>query len=342
MKGRLLVAGAVALALSACGNGPLPMPAGSGAHGSPSGSASGPTPRGTAAPSGPAGGGAAVPSPSPSPSPTGRYAFVPNYEEPEDRSLLAAQKLMKDNHLLEDWALTANEGFFPPVNVPIIADQCDGINALYDPETRSIVICYEMIDYLAELFREPDKGKKSKPSAKEVDKSVVGAMNGIFYHELGHGLIDLYDLPATGREEDSVDQLAALVLIQGAEDQDDYTDIISTIETWGRVSQSEDVDKQAFADEHSLSLQRYYNMMCYLYGSDHNGFLQLVADGELPVSRAVRCEEEYRKMAHAWSTLLTPHLRNDLPSVSPSPYPTPTPYASPSRVLRTTSAGHGG
>ncbi|WP_214324538.1 DUF4344 domain-containing metallopeptidase [Nonomuraea sediminis] len=337
MKGRLLVAGAVALALSACGNGPLPMSDLSGAHGLPSASASGPKPSGTAAPSGSA--------PSPSPGSTGRYAFVPDYDPPDDRSLLAGQKLMKDNHLLEDWAQTANDGFIPPANIPINAEQCDSVNALYDPDSRSIVICYEMIDYLLDLFRKPEKGEKSKPSAKEVDKNVVGAMNGIFYHELGHGLIDLYDLPATGREEDAVDQLSALVLIQGAEDQDDYTDIISTIETWGRMSQTEPVDKRAFADEHSLSMQRYYNMMCYLYGSNHNAFLQLVSDGELPVSRAQRCEEEYRKMAHAWSTLLDPHLRKDLPSASASPspaeMPSPTGSVSPSRLLHTTSADHG-
>lgn len=328
MKGRLLVAGALALALSACGNGPLPMSDLSGARGLPSASVSGPKPSGTAAPS---------------PGSTGKYAFVPEYDPPDDRSLLAGQKLMKDNHLLEDWAQTANDGFFPPANIPITAQQCDEVNALWDPDSRSIVICYEMIDYLLGLFREPEKGEKSKPKPKDVDTSVVGAMDGIFYHELGHGLIDLYDLPATGREEDSVDQLAALVLIQGAEDQDDYTDIISTIETWGRMSRNEAVDNRAFADEHSLSRQRYYNMMCYLYGSNHNAFLQLVSDGELPLSRAQRCEEEYRKMAHAWSTLLDPHLRKDLPSASPSPMamPSPTDSVSPSRLLRTTSAGSG-
>ena len=42
-----------------------------------------------------------------------------------------------------------------------------------------------------------------------------GAMVVFFFHELGHCLIDVWDLPTTGREEDAVDQLAMFVLLDG-------------------------------------------------------------------------------------------------------------------------------
>ncbi|MFI6322960.1 DUF4344 domain-containing metallopeptidase [Nonomuraea sp. NPDC050556] len=302
MKSPLFVVGLLALALCACGNGPqkamgTPSPSGSQASGQ--------------------AGGQAVPSP------TTTFSFTAAYEQPTDKKLLGAEKLMREGKLVQQWAEVTNAGFIPPVNVPVVAKQCDTVNAFYSPDEKSITMCYEMTDYLQDLFAKPEQGEAA-PSASEVDDSVAGALNGIYYHELGHALIDLYDLPTTGKEEDAVDQLSALVMIGNAEDNQDYRDIISTIEAWGRMSQESEtgpLDQGVFADEHSLSGQRYYNMMCYLYGSNHNAFLPLVADGELPVGRAMRCEDEYNKMARAWGTLLAPHMRTD----PPSPVPTTTP-----------------
>ncbi|MFD9949786.1 DUF4344 domain-containing metallopeptidase [Nonomuraea sp. NPDC059023] len=314
-----LVAGVLVVALSACGTTkPQPSP--------------------SAEP--PAAGGQANPSPSPSPSPSasaspsagpGTPAFVPSYMAPEDKDLRPAEKLMRDHHLLQEWAESASDAFIPPRDIPVKAEQCDTVNAFYSPEDRTITMCYEMVAYLQSLFAAPESGQSATPDPQDVDESVVGAMSGIYYHELGHALIDLYDLPSTGKEEDAVDQLSALVLIGSAEDQRDYSEIISTIQAWGRMSQqevSQPLDKTVFADEHSLSVQRYYNMMCYLYGSNHNAFLPLIADGALPVTRAVRCEEEYAKMAKAWATLLAPHMRTDLPDISPTPSPSPSPSPS--------------
>lgn len=269
-----------------------------------------------------------------SPSPSPAYRFIPVYERATAGSLLMVQKLMRDRQLVQHWAETANDGFIPPVNVRVIAEQCGTADAFYDPHEKSITICYELGAFLRELFAKPAPGQTAGPTPKELDESTVGALNGIFYHELGHALIDLYDLPTTGKEEDAVDQLSALVLITGAEEQRDYTGIMSTIEAWGRMSQeaeSQPLDKEAFADEHSLSGQRYYNMMCYLYGSNHNAFLPLVANRELPVERAAQCEKEYAKMARSWATLLGPHLRVVLPSPSPmASTPSPTRTARPS------------
>ncbi|WP_346149228.1 DUF4344 domain-containing metallopeptidase [Nonomuraea recticatena] len=274
---------------------------------------------------------AAPATPTPTPSATGTFAFVPSYETPRDKALLPTEKKMRENRLVEKWAEAANDGFVPPQNIPVIAKQCDTANAFYDEEERTLTMCYEMADYLAELFSKPAKGEE-KPTAQEVGEHVVGALNGIYFHELGHALIDLYDLPTTGKEEDAVDQLSALVLITEAEDDKDYGSIISTIEAWGRMSKETEtgpLEQDDFAGDHSLSGQRYYNVMCYLYGSNHNAFLPLVADGSLPVERAMRCEQEYAKMARAWATLLGPHLREEPPSLTPSAVPTSTPSVRP-------------
>ena len=48
----------------------------------------------------------------------------------------------------------------------------------------------------------------------ELDNAVKAATAATFFHELGHGLIDAWKFPTTGREEDAVDQLSTLVLIR--------------------------------------------------------------------------------------------------------------------------------
>lgn len=38
-----------------------------------------------------------------------------------------------------------------------------------------------------------------------------------FYHEVGHALVDVLELPITGKEEDAVDQLSTYVLVEDAD-----------------------------------------------------------------------------------------------------------------------------
>jgi hypothetical protein len=64
-----------------------------------------------------------------------------------------------------------------------------------------------------------------------------------------------------------------------------------------------------FAGEHSLSEQRFYNVMCFMYGSNPQGYAELVSEGTLPESRAARCEEEYRTLNRDWERLLRRWLK---------------------------------
>ncbi len=63
------------------------------------------------------------------------------------------------------------------------------------------------------------------------------------------------------------------------------------------------------ADEHSLNLQRVYNMECWIYGSNPEANGDLVANGQLPEDRAAGCPAEWQQLDEAWSTLLEPHWK---------------------------------
>jgi len=55
------------------------------------------------------------------------------------------------------------------------------------------------------------EARKDALPEKEIDAKVLQVGEFVFYHEMGHALVDAYQLPVLGKEEDAVDTLAAIV-----------------------------------------------------------------------------------------------------------------------------------
>ena len=210
------------------------------------------------------------------------------------------RSLFENNKLFDNVAEGLNRTVRLPASVEINTVTCNTINAFYDPRTRRIIVCYELLDYFVGMF---------KPTAKneeELGNAVMGATMFGFFHEVGHGLIDQLDLPAVGREEDSVDQLATLILIAGGE-----KGVAQALAGayWFQL-QSQSPHKTPFWDEHAFDQQRFYNIVCLIFGSDPKKYGEFVNTGTLPMERAMRCPDEYAKIKKAWEKLLQPHLTN--------------------------------
>jgi hypothetical protein len=210
------------------------------------------------------------------------------------------RKIFQTNRVFEEVAEGLNKTIRLPTAVDINTVDCNTINAFYDPNTKRIIVCYELVTYFVGVF---------KPVAKtdaELGTAVLGALIFSFFHESGHGLIHLLDLPAVGREEDSVDQLATLILIAAG---DEGVAMALSGAHWFQL-QSKSTNKTPFWDEHAFDGQRFYNIMCLIYGSNPSKYGSFVTEGVLPKDRAVRCPEEYVKINKAWEKLLQPHLTN--------------------------------
>jgi Putative metallopeptidase len=134
---------------------------------------------------------------------------------------------------------------------------------------------------------------------------VMSSLMFVFLHEVGHGLISLYKLPSVGREEDAADQLAAFVLIETG---DTGLEVAMNGAQFFRLLALSGA-KTPFFDEHALDAQRYYNLLCLVYGSNPQRLGSLVGNDKLPASRARRCPSEYGKISSAWASLLGPHVR---------------------------------
>lgn len=197
-----------------------------------------------------------------------------------------------------------NNQYSLPHDITINFKECGIENAYYNSVNRELVMCYELIGFLFNFY--------SQISESEIDLAgnLLSAVLFIFYHELGHALVDVYELPITGMEEDAVDQFSALTFIR----LDDFGKLII-----GSVSlmflsqglQKTKIEDLKFWDEHSLELQRFYNLVCWVYGSDPKGSSGLVQSGLLPKQRADRCPSEYEQINRSWDTLLSPHYKQN-------------------------------
>lgn len=160
----------------------------------------------------------------------------------------------------------------------------------------------------------PTKKQSARPAftaeeRQEIDDFVAGNVLFTLYHEAGHAMVSEFDLPVLGREEDAVDSLAALMMIPEEPDEQQDAWIIAAADWFAMVYELDDSEMEYadYAGEHGLDLQRYYQIICLIYGSDPEGFADLAEYAELPPERAERCPDELAQVARSWVSLLEPH-----------------------------------
>lgn len=203
--------------------------------------------------------------------------------------------------LLQQMAVELNQVIVLDDTLGLRFSECGEPNAFYDPKRREVAVCYELIESYYENMA------AAYDTEDELDDAVAGAFLFVFFHEVGHALVDVLDVPVTGREEDAVDQLSVWVLVDGEEGDKAVLD--AAVGFYAAAEAEDAVDEGSFADEHSLDQQRFYNMICWVYGSDPDAYGNLVEDGHLPAERAERCAAEYARIDRSWSRLLAAHLK---------------------------------
>lgn len=228
-------------------------------------------------------------------------SFLVTYEPATFEETQREADLLQGNGILEEFADTMNESLMIPEDINVIARECDEANAFYDPEARTIELCYELPALERELFVDSDL------TDEEIDEALLMSARGTLYHEAGHALISELELPITGREEDVADQLAAYML---SADEESAQHLVAIADTyWLSAGTVTDLDELAFYDEHSLDSQRATNFLCYAYGAYPDAFSHLIDDEALPEERAENCEFEFGQLADAWDVLLDPYWR---------------------------------
>ena len=195
-----------------------------------------------------------------------------------------------------------NEQVALPWDIVVSFEDCDTPDAFYAPETRQLTVCYQLIDEYYDLF-----GRKIKDKTK-LDEVVRGAVASTFFHELGHGLVDAWKVPITGKEEDAVDQLSTLILIKHTKNGEQMA--LDGAISFKLYADLEKGEQKIYWDEHSLDEQRFYDTICLIYGSNPEKYAYLGKDNTLPEERAELCQEDYPKISTSWHQLLSSYIKH--------------------------------
>lgn len=225
--------------------------------------------------------------------------FVVKHTSIQNEKYASLDRSLKDAKVLEKAADKLNRTLSLPHDIILQTKDCGQINALYDPRDKSITFCYELMEDFFKLY------KSAGDTDEEANERVNKAITFVFLHELGHALIDSYDLPITGNEEDAADRCSSYICIEEL-GEEGVKAILAAADAFDIDSKQRKPNQRNMADEHLLQEQRFFNSLCMVYGSNTAQYSYIVDEGYLPKTRAKRCPSEYEKNAEAWVKLLEP------------------------------------
>ena len=214
----------------------------------------------------------------------------------------AARDMLKAHKVLEKAQV-----FMSPLRLPreltVRTAECGAPFLPYDPAKGVITICYEAIAGIQDLA----KGATSDPA--DLTALVTGGVMEEVLHCIAETILQVFDIPLWGKEEDAADLLAAFLMIKFDEPAAE-TAIIGAARLFGYKTSA--VGKVDYASELSPPAQRFYNFLCVAYGGERIGFQGIVDKGFLPKDRANRCGGEYNTIRKAFDLRLMPHVDADL------------------------------
>jgi Putative metallopeptidase len=145
---------------------------------------------------------------------------------------------------------------------------------------------------------------------KALVESVIGNMLFVSAHELGHGVLAELELPNLGHDEDAADNFAILTALRVGSSFSDRV-LVEATKGWylADLRDKKSGEKPEYYSAHSMNLQRAYQIVCMMVGSNPEKFKELAEITKLPEERQRSCKTDFTFMALSWETLLKPHLR---------------------------------
>ncbi len=191
-----------------------------------------------------------------------------------------------------------------PRQLAIEVKGCDGnVDTHYGDGV--VTLCYEYIELL-----QAHSPKVGTPGGVARNDALFAAIIDTLLHEAGHGVFDLLETPVLGREEDAADFFSAYIMLQLPPEHALrlFEGVAFMFASEARAALQKPFGINAYAGEHGLAPQRYYNFVCMAYGSAPTVFTQAAIDGGLPLRRHDGCIEEFALLKRAFDKLIGPHI----------------------------------
>jgi len=235
---------------------------------------------------------------------------------PENRDVI---KKIRDSGVFERMAERLTKAVALPCDLQVIVTDKlpKGIDcATTELDGRTIfwpaAFSKETYDVLTEFLPEviTSKGQPRAISKEKFTADVLNVWGNQFVlgHEFGHALIHQLNLPLTGLEEDSADGFATFFTVND-KDTGPNAALGAAVLFDALASKKPNLTLEDFSSDHAVVLQRVYNFLCGVVGSDPLRLQNsLVTDGYIPEVRSFLCRKEWTQLNYGWWTLLGPHL----------------------------------
>ncbi|MBU2533894.1 MAG: DUF4344 domain-containing metallopeptidase, partial [Alphaproteobacteria bacterium] len=172
----------------------------------------------------------------------------------------------------------------------------------------------------------PTFGPAQKPlTIPELHSHVEGAITSVLLHEAGHAIIDIYDVPVLGEEEEVADQFATILLFEqavygrtGRQLADSFFNFVtSTLDALQKDPYGNLIPGRLF-DTHDISARRGFKILCDMYGAFSLGIKQgnqelvrardyygaKLREISQSSKRVEQCQSGYARNFLAWRQLL--------------------------------------
>lgn len=195
----------------------------------------------------------------------------------------------------------------PPKGIDCPTAELDG-RKIWWPAAFSKATHDVLTEFLPEVTA--SKGPPRAISRENFTANVLNVWGNQFIlgHEFGHALIHQLNLPLTGLEEDSADGFATFFTVND-KDTGPNAALGAAVLFDAMGSKRPNLTLEDFSSDHPVILQRVYNFLCCVVGSDPQRLRNsLVTDGYIPEDRGMLCRKEWTQLNYGWWTLLEPHL----------------------------------
>ena len=235
------------------------------------------------------------------------HQIVIAYEKAEKPTHERLRNLLMEARVLEQVREVLSP-FLLPKLLPISLESCGGeADARYLYSEARIKVCYEYVD---DIWK--DVPTETTTGGVTPIDAIVGPLADVFFHEFGHALIDLHQIPVLGREEYAADTISAMLMLSLGKAETRrlilgaaywYTDDLETAVT---------LKPTDLSSVHGTPHQRFFNLLCLAYGANRETFGDLVKMGYLPEERAEECKSEFQQAKHAFNFLIRPLMDQSL------------------------------
>lgn len=228
--------------------------------------------------------------------------FLAEYGPVSNEDYVRYEEVLRADRVLENVTASLTHSLRLPQDITVRVEECGSSDADWDPVTRRVRVCYELLQAVLEL----SVAAAGEDDEARAERWFSGMTTFIVFHELGHALVDILPLRTTLVPEVAADQFA-LVALGSAVGQPQ--EVLGALEFLRHTVGNEAAEGLGFIENHGYDRVRVDRLACGFAGALPATQPWLEELRLLPAAGAAHCGEEFAALDHQWDQWLAPWLR---------------------------------